>query len=566
MTRSHRRRLSIRSLVLTACIGFAILFSQAGYAQNDPTIGSRNKPERIEWFEDQGFGLFVHWSVDSQLGVVISHSLVGASPDYTNRFFKELPKTFNPTRFDPAQWARLARLAGVRYVMFTTKHHSGFTMFHTTTTPFSIANTPFHRDITADVVQAFRAQGIAPGIYFSPDDFWWLHQHNKPIKRLVPDVQPGVNPGLLAYDKQQLTELLTHYGPIKLAYFDGEAKDLRDLAWTLQPDIVVTRGAMETPELSVPGAPLPGPWEASITMGTSWQFQPDNQVYQSGHDLIRLLFQTRAKGGNLLLNIGPEPDGQLAPEQEDRLREIGLWMFVNSEAIYAVRPWIITNESIHTTSPDHAERNDRVWFTKKKDNSALYAILDLQHVWQIGTWQDVTLHSVRATPATTISVLGQDDQTVEYKPALLPQSTFVQQADGLHIHVMRAQRLQDDRQWPNATVVKLTHVVPALVPPRVFTETSTLAPDGSATFVGNLLDMGDAKNLIVGFEYRSIAGEDTHARSSAWTATPTTTLNAKGQYSIVTRNLPPGPVEFHAIVKHPLLTLYGADKVLRPNQ
>src|SRR5690349_4682443 len=134
-----------------------------------------NRPERVEWFRDQGFGLFIHWSVDSQLGVVISHSLVGASEDFTRRFFTELPQTFNPRKFHPQDWAALAKLAGVKYAVFTTKHHSGFAMWDTATTPFGIRNTPFHRDIFGEVVAAFREQGISPGIYFSPDDFHWLH-------------------------------------------------------------------------------------------------------------------------------------------------------------------------------------------------------------------------------------------------------------------------------------------------------------------------------------------------------------------------------------------------------
>src|SRR5579872_2025944 len=124
-----------------------------------------NRPDRLEWFRDQGFGLFIHWSFDSQLGVVISHSMVGASADYNRRFLEDLPKTFNPRRFNPQDWAVLAKLAGVKYVVFTTKHHSGFTMFPTATTDFNIMNTPFHRDITGDVLTAFREQGIAPGVY-----------------------------------------------------------------------------------------------------------------------------------------------------------------------------------------------------------------------------------------------------------------------------------------------------------------------------------------------------------------------------------------------------------------
>jgi alpha-L-fucosidase len=551
---------------LATLLACALLCTLPTAAQDDFSRPSRNTPERLEWFRDQGFGLFIHWSVDSQLGVVISHSLVGASPEYTTHFFNDLPKTFDPTRFDPDEWARLAKVAGVRYVMFTTKHHNGFTMFPSATTPFGIAATPFKRDPTKEIFNAFRAQGIAAGVYFSPDDFYWLHQHGKTIQRLVPDVQPSNNPGLLAYDKAQLTELFTHYGKIDLAYFDGEAKDLRELAWNLQPNVVVTRGAIVTPELSVPGAGLPGAWEASIPMGTAWEYQPDNEVYQSGHDLIRLIFQTRAKGGNILLNVGPKPNGELAIEQENRLREIGLWMFVNGEAIYSVRPWVLTNERLPDTpaKPGAKSQEDRVWFTQKKDHGPLYAILDSPTVWERGTWKDITLHSVRATPKTTISILGQDDKTVEYKPNVIPKSTFTQQPDGLHIHVMRAQRLQDNSHWPNATVVKLTDVEPALEPPHVATSPAAFnAEHTTLTLTGDLLDLGDSKTLNVGFEYRLLSGEDVNARSTAWIPTETRPVTAKGPYTLTVPNLTPGTYEYHAVVRHPLLTLYGTDRIIR---
>jgi len=512
-------------------------------------VHSRNRADRMEWFQDQGFGLFIHWSVDSQLGVVISHSLVGASDDYTNRFFNDLPKTFDPTRFDADEWARLAKIAGVRYMMFTTKHHSGFTMFHTATTPFSIENTPFKRDITGEVFKAFRAQDIAPGVYFSPDDFNWLHTHNIPIRRLVPEVQPSANPGLLAYDRAQLTELMKNYGTVDLAYFDGEADNLRELAWDLNPNVIVTRGAMITPEMTVPSSTLTDPWETSMTMGTAWQYQPDNETYKSGKELIRLLFQTRAKGGNLLLNVGPMPNGQLAIEQENRLREMGLWMFVNSECIYGVRPWVVMNEG-------------NIWFTKKKNKGPLYAIVDSDQVWERGTWKEFVLHSVHANPGTTISVLGQDDKTVEYAPKIVPKSTFTQRPDGLHIRVMRAQRLQDNSKWPNALVVKITDVKPSLVPPRVVTQRATTT-DGVITFSGELADMGDAKSLDAGFEYRAITNEDVNARTSEFKQTDLKTMTAKGTYTIEVRGLAPGTYEFHAIAKHPLMTLYGSDRIVR---
>ncbi len=220
----------------------ALLLAAAAHAQ----VG--NRLDRLEWFRDQGFGMFIHWSLDSQLGTVISHSMAGASDDYLQRFVNDLPKTFNPRQFHPQDWAVLARLAGMRYVVFTAKHHSGFCMWDTSTTPFGIMHTPFRRDIVADVLAAFREQGIAPGLYFSPDDFWWLYRNGKPIQRGIPEVQPQNNPGLLAHDQAQVRELLTKYGPIDVIFFDGQAEGLRELAWHIRPEIVVTRGAIQTPE------------------------------------------------------------------------------------------------------------------------------------------------------------------------------------------------------------------------------------------------------------------------------------------------------------------------------
>jgi alpha-L-fucosidase len=208
-----------------------LLIVLAMLAPAEADTGNRNKPARLEWFRDQGFGMFIHWSVDSQIGTVISHSMVGASDDFLRRFIFELPKTFNPRKFQADEIAALARLAGMKYVVFTAKHHSGFCMFQTATTDFGIMNTPFHRDITAELLNAFRRQGIAPGLYFSPDDFWWLYKNGVTIQRHNAEVQPRNNPGLMKHDQAQVRELLTRYGPLDVIFFDGEAQGLRDLAW-----------------------------------------------------------------------------------------------------------------------------------------------------------------------------------------------------------------------------------------------------------------------------------------------------------------------------------------------
>lgn len=532
---------------LSFALGVFGLFGTVCIAEEPPTTGSLNQAERLEWFRDQGFGLFIHWSVDSQLGVVISHSLVGASDDYAQRFFAELPKTFNPRKFHPDDWASLAKLAGVKYVVLTAKHHSGFCLWPTTTTDFDIAHTPFQRDIVGETLAAFRAQGIAPGLYFSPEDFSWLWRQKIPIERRRPWVFPAANPGLLALDQAQIRELLTRYGSVDVMFFDGPPAGLRELAWQIQPSIVVTRGAIQTPEQFVPGVALEGAWESCITMGKAWQYQPTLENYKSGGQCLSLLIETRAKGGNLLLNVGPKPDGELPIEQEERLREIALWMFVNGECIHNVRPWVITNEG-------------EVWFTKRKDADTVYAIVKNKERWKWGEWKDIMLKSVRATAQTEVTVLGQNGLALEYQLDVVPKPTWKQEANGLHLHAMRAQRVDDSRSWPNPVVLKITHVEPALVPPQV--ETASVNWDvatHSMKLAGRLVKLGDSAAIEVGFEYRDITGLDTNEGGGTWIAQPAGALRAPGEFTGDLHELAVGHTfEVRTVAKHPLLTLYGA--------
>jgi len=504
-----------------------------------------NRTDRLEWFRDQGFGLFIHWSVDSQLGVVISHSLVGASDDYAKRFFGELPRTFNPHKFNAQDLAVLAKLAGVRYVVFTAKHHSGFCMWDTATTDLNIMHTPFKRDVTAEVLSAFREQDIAPGLYFSPDDFWWLYQHNKTIQRRVAEVQPVNNRELMDYDLAQVRELFTKYGGVDVFFIDGQAEGLRDLAWQLQPNVVVTRGAIETPEKTIPGQAIDAPWESCITMGDGWQYQPTLENYKSAGQLIQMLIETRAKGGNLLLNIGPKPDGELPIEQEERLREIAEWMFVNGEAIYSVRPWSVVNEG-------------DVWFTKKKNAETVYAFVTQKTPWKLGNAKDVLLTSVRASDQTTVSVLGQDDKALEYSDTI-PKTTWEQKPNGLHIHFFQAQRLRDNRQWSNPVVLKITHAAPLAGQIRVETVRGQWsASAGAAKLEGSLTSLGNASEVEAGFEYRDITGLDASERSGPWLQTKRAHLNAAGAFSAEVIGLKAGNVyEFRAAVKNSTSTIYG---------
>jgi alpha-L-fucosidase len=410
-------------------------------------LQTRNDPDRAEWFQDLGVGMFIHWSFDSQLGLVISHSMVGASGDYLDRYIHELPRTFNPKKFAPEEWARLAKLAGMKYVVFTTKHHNGFCMFETKTTDFNVMNTPCGQDVTRKIVEAFRRQGIAVGFYFSPDDFRLLQKLGIQLQREVPSVLPTNVPALMELNKAQMAELMTGYGPVDVVFLDGQPDGLKELAWELQPKTVVTRGEMKTPEQEIPGSPMPGPWEACFTLGTQWQFKPTNEEYKSGTKLIEMVIETRSKGGNLLINVGPQPDGEIPFEQDRRLRELGLWLFVNHEAVYNVRPWHVTNEG-------------NIWFTRAKDKDTVYAFVT-GTPWEYGKLNTVILRSVQATEGTEVEILGQSGAVLEYKPGINPSARWKQEEDGLRIIAMHAQRLYNDRKWPNPMVLRITHAQPA---------------------------------------------------------------------------------------------------------
>lgn len=406
-----------------------------------------NRVDLEQDFMDMGFGIFVHWSVDSQLGSVISHSLVGASDDYVNQYFNELPKTFYPDKFNADEWARLFKITGAEYVVFTTKHHNGFCMWDTETTDFNIMNTPYGKDITGELFTALRKQGLKVGVYFSPEDFNFLNKQGELISRNSRMSQITENEELLEYDKKQVKELVSNYGPIDVIFFDAfKTTPIVRYVHSLDPNIVVTRGEMETPEQSVPNTAMPGPWETCMTMGTQWQYKPTNESYKTGTELIEKLIEIRAKGGNFLMNVGPKPDGEIPIEQEERLREIALWMYVNSEGIRNVRP-----------VPTIIKDGD-MWFTKGKDDNTAYVFITGQKDWFKGFRRNFMLKNMKATKNTSVSVLGQNDLVVEYWPENTPTSHFVQHKDLLEISISRAQRLYNDKVWPNPIVVKIANV------------------------------------------------------------------------------------------------------------
>lgn len=542
--------------IIQFILAFAFFsFAQAGYSQiaadTEADNTNRNKPERQEWLRDLGFGMFVHWSMDSQLGVVISHSMVGASDDYTNRFINELPKTFDPYKYDPYKMALQAKLAGMKYIVFTTKHHSGFCMWDTKTTDFNITNTPYGKDLLKEYVEATRKAGLAVGFYYSPEDFKFLYDNDITVRRRGLDLDDEFMEKYNDFIRRQTNELFSNYGKIDVLFIDGSPKEpCKDEAWDLQPDLVITRGAVNTPEQKLPGIADDNLWESCVTMGTQWQYKPTNDDLKTATRIIEMLVETRAKGGNLLLNIGPDPYGEI-PEPESRnLTELAAWNFVNHEAIEAVRPWIITHE-------------ENIWFTASKDRKTVYAIITDIPDWSRGKRKEFVLGSVKATPQTKISVLGQNDQVVEYIPDADATSRFKQTENGLEISVVRAQRIYNNSKWHNPITVKLENVVPALDPPVVVTEKAEVSGN-VVRLKGNLAKKGDASSLKVGFEYRLYGGFVENIYNTDWEKSSLIEVSKEKEFSIKMDNLEPGTTyEYRAVVVHPKMSIFGDIKQVK---
>ena len=436
----------MKRLISLLSLGFFLLGIIQLSAQEKPL--NLNKPEREEWFSKLGFGMFIHWSMDVQLGMVISHSMVGASDDYLHRYVNELPKTFDPKQFNAKEWARAAKLAGMTYVVFTTKHHNGFCMFDTKTTDFSIMNTPYGEDVTKEIVDAFRDEGLAIGLYFSPDDFYFLYKQGTLISRDGKEAIASGNEPLNKYAKVQMRELMKNYGKVDIIFLDGREQfaktELAKVCWEIDPNVVVTRGAIETPEQETPNTPLPPPWEANYTFGDQWQYRPTNENYKSPNNAIKKLIEIRAKGGNFLLNFGPDELGRFPQEQKGGLNEISLWMFINKEAFANTVPFKVTNEG-------------NIWFMRKRDKKTVYAFIDEAN-WKFGERKIFQIKSLNATDNTKISVLGHNGKVLEYNQDVNPKPEVKNVKRGIEISVMRAHRIYNDRKWPNPIVVKLENV------------------------------------------------------------------------------------------------------------
>jgi len=538
-------------LSLIILLAFNISQAQTTNIKEIPYM-DRNKPERLEWFSELGFGMFIHFSFDSQLGIVISHSMAGASDDYLNRFVNELPQTFNPDQFDPDDIATLARLAGMKYIVFTTKHHSGFCMWNTKTTGLNIMNTPYGKDLLEQYVEATRKAGLAVGFYYSPEDFNFLYKNGLQVRRRFTEPLPEkIMDKYLELVELQCIELMAQYGDVDIIFFDGGEgllqEKCKEVVWNLQPDIIVTRGAMKTPEQTVSGIVLDEPWESCITMGTQWAWKPTNESYKTGTRLIEILIETRAKGGNLLLNAGPKPDGRLPEEQESLLREMAAWNFINNEAVIKVKPWILPNE-------------ENIWFTWKPEEKILYAFLTKIPDWPRGERREFLLKSLAISENSDIEVLGQSSELIEYQPGVDASTRFKQTGEGVLVSCVRAQRIYNNHKWPNPVVLKISGATPALKPPVVITHAAELTGPGKnqLKFNGEILDTGESEKIETGFQYREFAGFVEELYSDNWKETGKVEKFGPGKFSVTPAITKRGTeYQVRAFAKHPKLIVYG---------
>jgi len=388
----------MKKMAILIGLGLCLILGEGGSSRQDV---ARALPEdretdplvlrKLDWFQDLKFGLMMHWGPYSQWGVVESWSLCSEDeswcrrhiPDYVEyrRQYEALKTTFNPRDFDPAKWAEAAAEAGMKYVVFTTKHHDGFCMFDTRQTDYRITDPgcPFHThpraNVAKEIFDAFRARGFGVGAYFSKPDWhspdYWAPEWATPDRNVNydPERYPERWQKFCDFTRRQIEELMTGYGRIDILWLDGgwvrPRSTIRDrlallcgrpynqdidmpgiaaMARSYQPGILLVDRTVpgryenyRTPEQRVPEKPLDYPWETCMTMGGSWSYKPDDH-YKPPRELIHLLVDIVSKGGNLLLNIGPDASGDFAAEAYDRLETISRWMKVNGEAIYGTRP------------------------------------------------------------------------------------------------------------------------------------------------------------------------------------------------------------------------------------
>jgi alpha-L-fucosidase len=303
-----------------------------------------SKEERLEWWKDARFGMFIHWGPISIKGTEISWS---RGREWPVEEYDSLYKQFNPVNFNALEWVQVAKAAGMKYIVFTSKHHDGFCMWDTKYTDYNIMNTPFKRDVMKELSEACRKEGIALGFYHSTCD--WHHPDfpltspGGSVKREVSDLDRYTE-----YLKNQSVEIIKKYGPLLVMWYDVpqqfdsvRGQGVIDCIRKIQPNILVNdrtgaRGDFDTPEQRVGSFNNTRPWETCMTIGRQWAWKPDDEV-KSLEQCLRNLIRSAGGDGNLLFNVGPGPDGTMEPLQVERLKEMGQWLSKYGYSIYGTR-------------------------------------------------------------------------------------------------------------------------------------------------------------------------------------------------------------------------------------
>ncbi len=354
---------------------------------------------KLDKWQDLKFGIILHWGLYSVPGMVESWQITSEdwiTPD-TTRTYEEaklwywgLIKDFNPVKFNPEQWASVAKKAGMKYFVFTTKHHDGFCLWDTKTTDFKVTKSGFagnpRQDALKYVNDAFRNEGLMVGTYFSkPDwhsDYYWWRVKATPnrLHNYKTSQYPERWENYKKFVFNQVHELMNNYGDVDILWLDGgwctaphediNLDGIVDMARQSQPGLIVVERACpgvhenyQTPEQTIPDHQILNPWESCITLTHDWGWT-NHPVFKSPAKIISILSEIVAKGGSLLLGVGPTPEGEIEPKAVEHLETIGAWLDANGEAIYSTKP-----------TPVYRNEESTVWFTANKDGKTIYAII-----------------------------------------------------------------------------------------------------------------------------------------------------------------------------------------------